>query len=37
MCFILTNTPLNYAVTRPLFNYIFQKLCLLHWQGYKCE
>ena len=25
--FVLTNTPLNYAVTHPLFNYVFQKLC----------
>jgi hypothetical protein len=31
--FILTNTQLNYAVTHPLFNYMFQKLSLLHWQG----
>jgi hypothetical protein len=23
----------NYAVTYPLFNYTFQKLSLLHWQG----
>jgi len=33
ICFILTNTQLNYAVTHPLFNYMLQKLPLLHWQG----
>jgi hypothetical protein len=36
-CFILTNTQLSYAVTlllfNWLFNYMFQKLFLLHWQG----
>jgi hypothetical protein len=37
ICFILTSTQLNYAVTHPLFNYMFQKLSLLHRQGYKCE
>jgi hypothetical protein len=29
-----TNTQLSYAVTLLLFNYVFQKLSLLHWQ---CE
>ena len=32
-CFILTNIQLNYAATHPLFNYMFQKLSFLHWQG----
>ena len=30
---ILTYIQLLYAVTNPLFNYTFQKLYLLHWQG----
>jgi hypothetical protein len=33
ICFILTNTQLNYAVTSPLFNYMFQNLSSFHWQG----
>jgi hypothetical protein len=33
ICFILTNTQLNCAVTHPLFKYTFQNLSLLHWQG----
>ena len=32
-----TYTQLNNAVTHTIFNYVFQKLSLLHWQGYKCE
>jgi hypothetical protein len=28
-----THKQLNCAVTHPLFNYTFQKLSLLHWQG----
>ena len=28
-----TSTELNCAVTQPLFNYMFQKLALLHWQN----
>jgi len=34
---MVTNTKLNCAVTHPLFNYMFQKLYVLHWQGYKRE
>ena len=33
ICFILTSTKLNCAVTHLLFNYTFQKLPVLHWQG----
>ena len=36
VCLILTNTKLNSAVTHLLFNYTFQKLFVLHWQG-KCQ
>lgn len=31
--FIITNTKLNCAVTRLLFNSTFQKLFVHHWQG----
>jgi hypothetical protein len=33
ICFILTNTQSNGAVTHPLFSYTFQNPSLLHWQS----
>jgi len=32
-----THSQLHYALTHPLFNYMFQMLSFLHWQGYISE